>query len=203
MKYTFASLALAALSLASPVPEAAVAAPPAFKIKNVVYGGSGCPQGSLDISFTDSKLLPIYFSKEFTARVGSGVSVEEARKNCQLNINLEYSPGYSFSIFSVDYSGWADLDSGVTGLLRSNYYFSGYTEQTSLSQNIVGPFHGKYIKHDEVSESRWSPCGSSSLFNINSEIALSPIGQSPSGTLVATRESARFTQVFYIKWKEC
>lgn len=57
MKYTFTALALAALSLATPVPEAA--APASFKIQGVVSGGSGCPQGSIDIDYTDSKILPI------------------------------------------------------------------------------------------------------------------------------------------------
>ena len=60
MKYTFTALALAALSLASPVPDAAPAtAPSSFKIAGVVSGGSGCPQGSIDIDYTDSRILPI------------------------------------------------------------------------------------------------------------------------------------------------
>jgi hypothetical protein len=60
MKYTFTALALAALSLASPVPDVeAAAAPPSFKITKIISGGSGCPQGSIDIDHTDSKILPI------------------------------------------------------------------------------------------------------------------------------------------------
>lgn len=59
MKYSFTALALATLSLASPVPETAAVAPASFKITNVVSGGSGCPQGSIDVDFTDSKILPI------------------------------------------------------------------------------------------------------------------------------------------------
>lgn len=59
MKYTFATLALAAASLASPVPDGGSPTPSSFKITNVVSGGSGCPQGSIDINWTDNRILPI------------------------------------------------------------------------------------------------------------------------------------------------
>jgi hypothetical protein len=56
MKYTFTALALAAVTLAAPQ---SGATPPSFKIKDVVSGGSGCPQGSIDINWTDNRILPI------------------------------------------------------------------------------------------------------------------------------------------------
>lgn len=59
MKYTLATLALAAASLASPVPATSYDAPSSFKIVNVVSGGSGCPQGSIDVNWTDNKIFPI------------------------------------------------------------------------------------------------------------------------------------------------
>lgn len=55
MKGLLATLALAAVSLASPTNQA----PDSFKIKNVVYGGSGCPQGSIDVDWTENGILPI------------------------------------------------------------------------------------------------------------------------------------------------
>ena len=42
-------------------------APPAFKLNNVIYGGSGCPQGSIDIKWTDSGILPICMSHFFSS----------------------------------------------------------------------------------------------------------------------------------------
>lgn len=202
MKYTLTTLALAALSFANPVPQTD-AAPPAFKITNVISGGSGCPQGSIDINWTDNRILPIYFNKEFTAKVGSKVDVTDSRKNCQINLALEFSPGYSFAIFSADYAGWADLDKGVTGVVKSTYYFSGEQDQASTTLTIPGPYHGSYYKHDDVALSVWSPCGSSAALNVNSEVALTPLATPLTGTLVATREGARFSSTFNIQWKKC
>ncbi|KAF2033049.1 hypothetical protein EK21DRAFT_98605 [Setomelanomma holmii] len=205
MKYAFSTLALAAASLASPISEVVSrdVAPTSFKITDVVYGGSGCPQGSIDVKWTDSKILPIYFSKDFTAKVGSKVDVVDSRKNCQINIKLDFDPGFSFAIYSADYTGWADLDTGVTGTIQSTYYFSGQTDQSSAATSIDGPFHGKYYKQDNVPIAQWSPCGGDALLNVNSEVALTPLATPANGILAATREGGRFLNNFYFAWKKC
>ncbi|KAF1851354.1 uncharacterized protein K460DRAFT_412927 [Cucurbitaria berberidis CBS 394.84] len=202
MKYTFTTLAFAALSFANPVPQS-YSAPPSFRIKNVVSGGSGCPQGSIDINWTDNRVLPIFFNKDFTARVGNRADAVDSRKNCQINLGLEFSPGYSFAIFSADYAGWGDLDQGVTGVVKSTYYLSGGQDQSSTTFTIPGPFHGTYYKQDNVALSVWSPCGSDALLNVNSEVALTPFATPLTGTLAATREGARFSSTLNIQWRKC
>jgi hypothetical protein len=67
---------------------------------------------------------------------------------------------------------------------------------------IPGPFNGRYQKHDDVATTVWSPCGSDAALNVNSEVALTPLGRA-SGTLAATKESVKFTHSVYIKWRQC
>jgi hypothetical protein len=67
----------------------------------------------------------------YVASMGKGIAITEARKNCQLNINLQYPGGFQYSIFSADYRGYAQLDKGVNGTQQSTYYFSGQTAQVS------------------------------------------------------------------------
>jgi hypothetical protein len=62
MKYTLTALALAAVSFAAPAYQAQ--APDSFKINSVVSGGSGCPQGSIDVNWTDNGILPICASSK-------------------------------------------------------------------------------------------------------------------------------------------
>jgi len=59
MKLTFAPFAMAALSVANPIPDATASGPSSFKITNIISGGTGCPQGSIDIAYTDNAVLPI------------------------------------------------------------------------------------------------------------------------------------------------
>jgi hypothetical protein len=77
------------------------------------------------------------FNRQFTAKVGSKTDVVESRKNCQLNLKLEYESGFSFSVYQADYSGWADLDDGVTGNVKATYYFSGQQDQVSLARDLL------------------------------------------------------------------
>jgi hypothetical protein len=72
------------------------------------------------------------FNKAFTAQVGSNADASDARKNCQINLKLQFDPGFSFSVYQADFSGWGDLDAGVTGVVKSTYYFSGEQDQVRL-----------------------------------------------------------------------
>jgi hypothetical protein len=71
------------------------------------------------------------FGSDFTASVGTNVPADQSRKNCQLNIDLQFSPGYQYTVYSADYSGWGDIDSGAKGLFKATYYFSGQQNQVS------------------------------------------------------------------------
>ncbi|KAF1954501.1 ankyrin [Byssothecium circinans] len=197
-----ATLALVTASLASPIPDAVSSSPPVFKINKVISGGSGCPQGSIDVDYTNSGIVPIYFSKDFTATVGSHVSADQSRKNCQLNLALTYSAGWSYAVYSADYTGWANVDGGVKGVVKSTYYFSGEQEQASSTMYIDGPYTGKYTKKDEVALSVWSPCRGEALLNINAEVSLTPLGSTASGTIAAVKETGKFTNQLYLKWKQ-
>lgn len=147
MKLTLASLALAALSVASPVPDTTATGPSSYKITNIVSGGSGCPQGSIDINYNDNTVFPICksisnktsmdsslinsldFGSAFTATVGPNVAPDSARKNCQLAISLQYSGGWQFAVYAADYAGYGELDAGVKGTVKSTYYFGGNQDQ--------------------------------------------------------------------------
>lgn len=72
---------------------------------------------------------PLAFDRQFTAKVGGSTPVDESRKNCQINLKLQYEPGFSFSVYQADYTGWADLDDGVKGTVKATYYVSGQAEQ--------------------------------------------------------------------------
>ncbi|KAF1971559.1 hypothetical protein BU23DRAFT_509645 [Bimuria novae-zelandiae CBS 107.79] len=200
---SFIALSLPLLALSAPTSQDNTSAPPAFGINKVISGGSGCPQGSIDINWTNNGILPIYFGNAFTASVGPSVTADQSRKNCQINIDIAYSPGYSYSVYSADYTGWAAIDSGVTGVVAAHYYFSGESTAGSTRLELQGPYNGKYVKSDNVAVSVWSPCGQQSLLNVNVEVALTPLGSYASGQLAVNKETGRFANQLYIRWRQC
>ncbi|KAH6643084.1 hypothetical protein C7974DRAFT_116951 [Boeremia exigua] len=201
MQSVLLTLVLAAAAAA--LPQTASSTPPAFNITDVVSGGSGCPRGSVDVRWTDNAVLPIYFGKEFTAAVGPKVEVADARKFCQLNLQLEYSAGFSFAVYNAEYAGYAQLDSGVSGTVKGTYYFSGEAEQTSSTLTLSGPTKERFRKQDAVDVAVWSPCSGTALFNVVASVALTPLAGPENGLLGITKESGRLSSNLYVQWKKC
>jgi hypothetical protein len=67
----------------------------------------------------------------YIAAIGPTLPVTESRKNCQLNVDIQYPGGFQYSILSADYRGFTAIDKGIEGTLKSTYYFSGQTKQVS------------------------------------------------------------------------
>jgi hypothetical protein len=61
----------------------------------------------------------------YVASIGPGVSATENRKNCQLNLDLQYPSGFQYSIFATTFRGYTAMDAGVSGVQKATYYFSG------------------------------------------------------------------------------
>ncbi|KAF1846300.1 uncharacterized protein K460DRAFT_122931 [Cucurbitaria berberidis CBS 394.84] len=206
MKWLFALLPLAAAAPA--FPDVALGdAPPAgqVKIRGVSYGGTGCPQGTMSSQISADRSIVTLIFDSYIASIGPGISVTEQRKNCQLNVDIEYPGGFQYSILSADYRGYAAIQKGVSGTLKSTYYFSGQTAQTSTEYGFTGPVNGDYLKHDEADSTSivWSPCGATGMLNINSQVRLTSSNSSATGLLTTDSTDLKFTQVVYVQWKKC
>ncbi|KAF3192369.1 hypothetical protein TWF225_000618 [Orbilia oligospora] len=153
---------------------------------------------------SDRKTFTLIFDK-YVAAIGTGVSITESRKNCQLNIDIHYPQGFQYSIFSVDYRGYAYLENGVTATQSATYYFSGYSEQVSKASNLVGPKDEDYLIHDEIESTSvvWSPCGEAGALNINSQINLKSSISGASGLMTTDSEDGKFTYVLGMQWAQC
>lgn len=49
----------------------------------------------------------------------------------------------------------------------------------------------------------WSPCSGDALFNVNAEVALTPLASAASGVLGITKETGRLSSNLYVQWKKC
>jgi len=207
-------LFLAALSSAAPVEDTISDGEPqtppldTIKVKDIKYNGSGCPQGSVASTFSDSGNIFTLIFNSYEANIGPNVAKRsDARKNCQLNLKLLYPPGFTFSVAGFITRGYADIDAGVTAEVGSIYYFSGQSQQTSSRNTIQGPWHGSYTKEDniKVGTAVWSPCGVEGAANINTDIRLVSQDSSKAGSLTVDSIDGKFqTQISYkLDWRTC
>jgi len=208
MKWLLALAPLVAAAPSTPLPGQEFGTPPpagTVQIKGVSYGGSGCPQGSVGSQISSDRTTMTLLFDSYTASIGPGIPVNDQRKNCQLNVDLTYPGGFQYSVLSADYRGYAALQKGVSGTLKSTYYFSGQTDQASTEYDFIGPVTGDYLKHDQADSTSvvWSPCGAEGLLNINSQIRLTATNTSATGLLTTDSTDLKFSQVVYVQWQAC
>lgn len=134
MKYSSSILALAALAASNPLP-VPQDGPSGHEIEiaGVTYGGTGCPDGTVQGLLTDDKTTLTLSFDAYTVQSGPAIPATDRRKFCQLQLKLRYPSGFQYSIFGADYRGYASLEKGVTGTTQSTYYFSGQQNQVCNS----------------------------------------------------------------------
>src|SRR3990167_2036184 len=137
-------------------------------IAGIAYGGTGCRQGSVgQMLAPDAQAFTLIFD-EYVAEAGPNLKPSDARKSCQIALDLRFPQGWSFTIFTVDYRGYANLDPGTYGVQQSNYYFQGSQQNATLQSTFRGPFEDDYQIRDilGIDALVWSPCGETRTANI-------------------------------------
>jgi len=201
---TLLALTAATLGLATPTPPAYPNPNDVF-IETFTYGGSGCPAGSVANATDATKQVLTLLFDDYVAEIGPGSQPSDTRKNCAINLDVHYPNGWQYSLFSVDYRGFVNLDKGITGQQVATYYFSGEQAQSSLTTTFKGPEVKDYLITDKflVESIVWSPCGANLPLNINSQIRLLSSDKKASGLFTTDSADLKFAQIFHLQWRQC
>lgn len=178
--------------------------PNEISIRGVVYGGSGCPGGSVaNMLSPDGKAFTLLFDN-YVAEAGPGVSLSAGRRNCQLAVNMKFPNGYSFSVIKVDYRGYALIDRGAKGTQQTSYYFAGQARNAVLRSTYVGPRDEDYQITDAlgIESAVWSPCGMARALIMNTEIRVTARGGSRA-LMTTDSINGELTHVYGIRWRRC
>ncbi|RZQ62197.1 DUF4360 domain-containing protein [Amycolatopsis suaedae] len=203
---TAASLALTALAPA--VPAETNAPPGRVTVDVVTVNGSGCPAGTSAVAVSpDNTAFTVTYS-EFLAQTGVGSTPTDFRKNCQLNLRVNYPQGFTYGIAQADYRGFAHLERGATGLQRAGYYFTGMSPTEHRSHPFRGPLSDNWQTTDrtEVAEIIYAPCGEQRLFNINAELRVNAGTSDPAKTtsfMSMDSTDGSVSTRYQFSWKKC
>jgi hypothetical protein len=174
-------------------------------VRAISYAGSGCPAGSVAQNVSpDLQAFTLLFD-QYIAEVGPGVPLGNSRKNCQILVDLDFPAGWSFSVLTVDYRGFADLEAGVSGQQQSSYYFQGQGATARLATNFSGPTSRDYQIRDTLGLSAvvWSPCGAQRALNINTQVRLSAANRFARGILTTDSIDGAVRQIYGLQWRRC
>jgi len=211
MLTNFLLVALATLAVAMPAAEPAPAAatvypnPAQVYLNSIAYGGTGCPQGTVGSFISADRQTFTLIFDSYVASIGPGAAITETRKNCQLNLDLQYPAGFQYSIFSTVFRGYVGLDKGVTATQSATYYFSGETAQSTTSTAFYGPVSKDYEIESDISLTSvvWSPCGAPISLNIDSAVLLRSGVTSATGQITDDSIDGKITFVVGVQWQKC
>lgn len=165
--------ALAGLAVALPSSE--TSAPNKVKVHSVKLLGSGCPEGTADVTVdATGSLFEATFS-EYHVQTGPGTKAADWRANCKLTINMEFDSGYQFSILETSMKGFAEIPKKGQGRCDNTFYFTGERDKINYSLKLHGGHSGPFDLETTTGVSAWSPCGgSTAILNMNTQCNLSP-----------------------------
>lgn len=177
LKTTLVAIAFAALCTAE---AQADVGPSYLRVRSLSYNGSGCPAGSVAGRTSDDRNVLSFFFDQFVAEVGPGVPFNQKRKNCQINVDLDFPSGWSYSVRSVSHRGYLSLGRGVRATLSASLYFQGQRQTATLRSNFTGSIDRDFQVLDTLGSSAqvWSPCGAQRSLNVNTSITLDNFGAS-------------------------
>lgn len=174
-------------------------------VRSMSFGGSGCPAGSVAQNFSDDYGNIRFMFDEFVAELGPGISRRENRKNCQINIDLDYPQGWSYAISEGNFRGYVSLDQGVRSTITTSYYFQGQRERASLRSVFRGEIDDDYEMSDRLGISAlvWSPCGAGRSLNVNTQVRIYSRSRNASGLMTLDSIDGGSSHTYGIKWRRC
>ncbi|MDC3953291.1 DUF4360 domain-containing protein [Polyangium jinanense] len=194
------SAAIAAFSA-----EARAEAPEAFSIRDLKYSGPGCPEGSVAyLASQDAEAFTILFSKLY-AEVGPNVDRGNAKKRCNLNILFDFPAGWSFAIEGGEVRGYAFLEAGLSGIIRSTYSFPGLSrEERAFEIVLQGEMADNYENHDVVTPDRPVPCTGRKNLHIKTDTVIDDrFARGKSGLLTVDSVDGVVRQTYRLRWTRC
>jgi hypothetical protein len=155
-------------------PEATVPPKPVFTFGTPTFLGSGCPKDTVAIiPASDGQSVSVLFSAYSAVTTAD---VQRDRKSCNLAVPVDVQSGVSIGIFRVDYRGnvYVPPRNGTFAQFDAEYYFAGQRGPVIAQKYSPGTASDLFITNEiPVSAIVWSPCGSSTVFRVNSAITAS------------------------------
>lgn len=135
--------------------------PVAIGIDSLSYSGNGCPRESVASNISsDGQAITIMFD-QFVIATEDHPRLPILSKFCKVNLGLNIPEGWSYSLFRLQYRGYASLDEGITGIQSTMVKHNGRGRAFRIAQmTLEGEFDDDYEKTTilPVSDYNWSPC---------------------------------------------
>jgi len=193
---------LAAVSALGFAPAAlAQDAPSGVYVDSFSAGGNGCAPGTVTQNLSpDAKALTLLFDNFLVD--SSANRGREVKKSCRVNMRLAIPPGWAYTLFSVDYRGFASLGDDDESRLRSWYSLDGSQQIRISNLKMEGPYQADYLQRAWVPLDTlpWLACNrTSSNIVIDTEI----MTNGDSAMMTVDSVDGELRQQYGVAWRRC
>lgn len=176
-------------------------------INKISYEGNGCPLGSVaDVVSPDSEAFTLLFDS-FMVEVGPGMDAKRAKKQCRIEVDLRYPPGWTYTVAIADFRGYAKIEAGAVGEQRNNLWFKG--KGPVLDTNFTGPYNNDYQVSNKVGggQARWASCAEPEPLTIHTAILVKTKGgklhEKARAMMTTDSVDGRLKHRYRLKWRKC
>ena len=190
--------AVVGVSLLAPLaPSAAQAttrvAVPYVTVRVSSVNGSGCPVGSSVVtSVPDQTAFTVSFS-QFRVTGGS-------YKNCVVSVRVSVPAGWTYAVYEVNNRGFGVLDSGASGRLVMNSWFTGFPWTLRADQTFRGPFDDFWQTTSAAPSLTYAPCGASTNLTLNNTLR---VAGATTSSMELFAQDLRVSTIFRLQWRQC
>lgn len=170
-----------------------------------VFGGSGCPEGTVSVAESfDGTTVSVLFD-EYVVETGPGDFFDYT--SCSVAVPVHVPQGFTVALVAVDYRGFAAVPQSGLAQLTTEYFFAGTAGPRRTTRFPPGSF-GPFLVEDVVQASTlvWSACGADVILRANTSAVAVKSPSTPYGfeTFLSVN-SADMTGgiAYHLQWKYC
>ncbi len=171
------------LALLTTLTSASFAQATEVRLDSIEANGSGCPiQNDKAIPYGfDGQWLTLELNQAYSIKVvkGSGISLEDSRKNCAITLNVQAPRGYRYAIERVVSWGSYQLGSNDQFVGSFDGFFAGSGDTFTSSSTANGPTGNQAYTFDRTfsgSNLVWSSCDDDRALTLNNAVRVAPRG---------------------------
>lgn len=149
-------------------------ASPRVLIAHFAHSGSGCPQGSAQVSLApDAKHIQVFFD-HFRVEADMQLDQRAPSKSCELNMRIKVPHGFSLALERVKMAGLIHLPYGSQTQISGDF-FVNHEELTSISKRYFGNNKSALEITSRMPQHAlsWTPCGEDVVIRGKAKVAVS------------------------------
>ncbi|MDI1445167.1 DUF4360 domain-containing protein [Polyangium sp. 6x1] len=178
--------------------------PPEVSLRSITALGTGCPSGAVRAVLGSDGQHIVLLDGALAASAGPGVPLSAQRVFCQVILELDHTPGWSYAVTNeYGYRGSAELDDGVTATVDVERYFTGELGENPVQTTLRGPFAERFVLREPAGAvGPFSPCGAQRPLNIRTAVNVSTLG-SATGAGRIQLTPVWGMEVLRLHWRRC